>query len=537
MLQGKEIRMDYEVIIVGGGIAGLTAAAYLARAGKRTLLVEKQEKCGGLVNSFMHNGFIFDGGVRALENSGVLFPMLNDLGIELDLVRNEVSLGVEDHVIKIRSEGDIEKYQDFLISLYPESKQEINTIIVEIRKIMQYMEIQYGIDNPVFMDMMSDREYLTKEVLPWALKFLLTVPKINKVKGSVYEYLAQFTENQSLLDIISQHFFQDTPAFFALSYLKIYLDYYYPLGGTGKFIEELIKIIQENGGEIKTNTIIQKLNPESRQIWDQNHQEYTYDQLVWAADSKTLYEIIPLKELNTLKLKKEITRQKDRLKGLKGNDSILTLYLETNLPPQYFRDIATEHFFYTSDRVGQSKAGAIPQNSSRKGIEGWLEKFLPLTTYEISIPVLRDPTMAPEGKTGLIISILFDYQLTEQIQEQGWYQDFKNVCAERIIELLNSTIYPGIQEKTTHYFVSTPLTFARMFGNYQGAITGWSFKNKDIPSESKMLKIANAVKTSIPYVYQAGHWTYSPSGLPISLLTGKMASDVVLKKLRKVNRV
>ena len=80
--------MDYDVIVVGGGVAGLTAAAYVAREGHTTLLCERQATCGGLVNTFKRDGFIFDGGIRALENSGILFPMLKDLGLELDFVPN-----------------------------------------------------------------------------------------------------------------------------------------------------------------------------------------------------------------------------------------------------------------------------------------------------------------------------------------------------------------------------------------------------------------------------------------------------------------
>ncbi len=53
------------------------------------------------------------------------------------------------------------------------------------------------------------------------------------MKVPVEDYLRRFTQNQGLFDIITQHFFRGTPAFFALSYLKLYLDYYYPRGGTG----------------------------------------------------------------------------------------------------------------------------------------------------------------------------------------------------------------------------------------------------------------------------------------------------------------
>ena len=70
----------------------------------------------------------------------------------------------------------------------------------------------------------------------------------------------------------------------------------------------------------------------------------------------------------------------------------------------------------------------IPIQAERAEIEKWLEKFFALTTYEISIPVMRDETLAPTGKTGLIVSVLFDYQLTRQIEEMGWYEDFKSLC-------------------------------------------------------------------------------------------------------------
>ncbi len=84
------MKAEYDAIVVGGRIAGLTSAAYLSRSGARTLLVEKREKTGGLVNTFWHQGFAFDGGIRAFENSGILLPMLKSLGIEMDFIRDIV---------------------------------------------------------------------------------------------------------------------------------------------------------------------------------------------------------------------------------------------------------------------------------------------------------------------------------------------------------------------------------------------------------------------------------------------------------------
>jgi len=88
--------MKYDAIIVGGGIAGLTSAAFLTKAGHSVLLCEKENACGGLLNTFERDGFFFDGGIRATENSGVLFPMLKKLRLDIEFVPNKISVGIED---------------------------------------------------------------------------------------------------------------------------------------------------------------------------------------------------------------------------------------------------------------------------------------------------------------------------------------------------------------------------------------------------------------------------------------------------------
>jgi len=527
--------MEYDVIVVGGGIAGLTATAYLSKTGLRTLLCEKETSCGGLINSFERDGFVFDGGIRAMEDSGVLLPMLKHLGIELQLVRNHVSLGIEDRVIRLESEASVADYQALLEGLYPKSKAEITRIIEQIRLIMKYMKVQYGITNPIFLDLKKDRDYLITEILPWILKYALTVRKITSLNLPVVDFLSQYTSNQNLLDIISQHFFQQTPAFFALSYIKLYLDYNYPLGGTGKLVEKMTSFIESHGGKICTDTEICMIDPGSRMVTDAQGNQHQYRKLVWAADLKSFYRLVSLENIHDRHVKEVVLRRQVELADKVGNDSIFTVYLAVNLDKSYFEHIASEHFFYTPSRQGQSQAGPIPIQAERNEIECWLKEFFSLTTYEISIPVLRDSSLAPTGQSGLIVSVLFDYALTKRIQEMGWYESFKALCEQCMIAALDGSIYPGLQQAVLHRFSSTPLTMARLAGNSEGAITGWSFTNHPMPAESRLPKIMSAITTPVPSVFQAGQWTYSPAGLPISIITGKLAADRVIKEIKKGN--
>ncbi len=525
--------MKYDVIIVGGGIAGLTGAAFLSKAGIPNLLIEKQPHVGGLVSTFERDGFFFDGGIRATENSGVLFPMLKALGLEVDFVKNHITLGIEDQMLEVRSEDDLGAYRDMLAGFYPESAGEIDEIVAQMRQIMTYMDIQYGIDNPVFLDVKEDLDYFMKRVFPWMFQYLFTFKKVEKLNIPALDFLRRYTDNQSLLDIIAQHFFTETPAFFALSYMKLYLDYYYPKGGTGALIDALAGFIRDHGGEIRTNTAVTSVDPARKTVTDAEGNTYEYGQLIWAADLKTLYKELDLSGLTDAKVKAAINERAAAIENKRGNDSILTVYLAVDLPPSYFSEIASEHVFYTPKRTGQSAAGPLPLGQDKDAVKQWLADFFALTTYEIGIPALRDPSLAPDGQTGLIVSILFDYRLAKQIREDGWYDEFKELAETSIIRTLNDSLYPGLADAVQMRFSATPLTIEQFSGNTEGAITGWSFTNDPMPAEHRLPKIYSATKTPIPGVLQAGQWTYSPSGLPISILTGKIAADSAGKALKK----
>ena len=73
---------DADVLIVGGGLAGLTAATFLARAGRRVLLFERSWRSGGRAITDVREGFAFNLGPHAVYNAGPAASVLNELGIE-----------------------------------------------------------------------------------------------------------------------------------------------------------------------------------------------------------------------------------------------------------------------------------------------------------------------------------------------------------------------------------------------------------------------------------------------------------------------
>lgn len=530
------------VVIVGAGMAGLTAAAYLARENYDVLVFDKNERTGGLLGTFESNGFLFDSGPRALVNSGIVKPILKDLGIDWEYLENKITLGVEDHLFTIDSMDDLDEYQKILIHLYPESHDDINRIISIMKQLSEYTKVLYEFDNPNFGNLLNDRKYIFKKLIPWTFRLLHVLRKFRQFTYPMEGFLKKITDDQSLIDILIQHFFRNTPTYFALGYFYVYLDYFYPKGGTGALNNLLREKILGWGGEFHLNKPIAEVIPSESKVIDSEGCSYQYDHLVWAADLKTLYRI-----LNPIGLDDKTTRSieitKNRILSARGAESVLILYMAVNRPPAYFRENGGCHLFYTPSKQGLGETNQEERQSlikdfdkkSKQEIIAWLERFLDLNTYEISIPALRDATLAPEGQTGLMISCLFDYQVIRKIEEAGWYDECKQMIENRIINIISQTIYRDIDRDILFKFTSTPLTINKISGSSEGAITGWSFETEP-PVVNQLKDIPKSVLTPLNNIYQAGQWAYSPAGVPIAMLTGWYATQEIIRLSKKRDR-
>ena len=75
------MKQQFDAIIIGGGLAGLTAATFLGRAGKSVILFEKSMRTGGRAITDNENGFRMNLGPHALYRGGEGFKILRELGI------------------------------------------------------------------------------------------------------------------------------------------------------------------------------------------------------------------------------------------------------------------------------------------------------------------------------------------------------------------------------------------------------------------------------------------------------------------------
>lgn len=538
---GRSMQTEmFDAIIVGSGMAGLTAAAYLAKDKHRVLLLEKEASCGGLLGAFNVSGHFLDKGARGIIDSGIISPMLRQLGLKVDFLENPIMMRLGEDSMVFESKKSLEDFMSMLKRLFPDETANLDLIFKDIQTIMTHMDVLYGIENPLFLSKPYDMAYMGKTLLPWMFKFLFHIRKSKKYMQPVDEYLKSRTQNQALIDMISQHFFTKTPTFFALSYFTLYLQYHYPKGSTQAIVDAFLDLLKASEVEIKNLTEVVSIDPEAKMITTNTNQRFSYRQLVWTADTNKFYECLDIKNIKSLSLQRSLEDRKVFFKDKKGAESVLTVYMLTNLDAARFKDKNGPHGFYTPKLEGLSTVSLKTIQDAQghfitdqKALFDWVKDYLAYNTFEISIPSLRDRSLSPESKSALIVSTLFDYALTQHIHTLGYYEAFTKLVANEMIRILDEGLWPDLSENVESTIVASPKTiFDRTYAT-QGSVTGWSFENKPFPAEFRFLSISRSVITPIDSIKQAGQFTFNPAGIPIAVLTGKLAADTVHKDLMK----
>ncbi|MFP4364869.1 MAG: phytoene desaturase family protein, partial [Spirochaetia bacterium] len=427
----------------------------------------------------------------------------------------------------------IPEYLAALNRLFPGSEKEIRKIGWEIRKWSKMTATLNRLPNPYLKNPLLHMKYLFTRFIPWLPGFLRVLVRTGLNKSSVEGVLASITENQSLNDMVSQHFFKGTPAPFAFGYFESFQDYLYPTGGTGSLPKALEQKILALGGEVEYNSEAAKVFPESRRLAAKDGSEYAYDQLLWSADLKSLYQRIDDTGLPQRR-RKAVEREKQQILSVKPGESVFTLFLGVDKPPEYFQNISQGHFIYTPDTRGlgslhRERLKEIKSNFSSVTTEelfSWAQEFCARNAFEIGVPALRDASLAPANQTGLVVSLLCDGEVFQLVKNAGWLAEFREHMECCMVNVLDRSVYPGLKESLLFSKSATPITLMKRFDLTAGAITGWSLEEK-APVPNSLAGIFGAPKTVIPNVYKAGQWSYSPSGVPIAVLTGRAAAGLM----------
>ncbi len=481
---------DRSLIIIGGGIAGLSAGCYGRMNGFRTSIFEMHKKPGGLCTSWKRQGYVVDGCLHWLVGTGKssgLRRMWDELGA-LDgvlVVDNDVYLHVEDRDGKaLTLPTDIDGMERVLRSLSPADAALTDRFITACRTIR-------GFDMPLGKapELMNGWD-----MLKFFIRFfpkLRTFGTWNRI--SIGQFADQFS-HPLLRAAFRNLFLPDFPMIFAIMTLGWLhgKNAGYPLGGSLAFSRRIEKRYLDLGGEASYRTRVKEIIVERDRavgIRLEDGSEHRADYVISAADGHaTIFGML----------------------GGRYVDRAIRSYFD-NLP--IFPSLVHVAFGVnrTFDDMPHCVSGTIlPLDPPvRVGSEQLDHLWVQIYNF--------DPTLAPAGRTLIRAMMPADFGTWQGLRETPErYAAEKERIADDILARLDRR-FPGLSSQVEMRDVATPTTFLRYTGNWKGSIEGWI----PVPQAGGMRLQMSKSLPGLANFYMAGQWVEPGGGVPIAALSGR----------------
>lgn len=249
---------DYDALVIGSGMGGLTTAALLSELGWKVCVLEQHYTAGGYTHSYERNGYEWDVGVHYIGDVGAqtrtrkMFDFLTDRRLEWAPMDDEYDrFYVGDKVFTARA-GKRE-FRDNLVRQFPAEEQAID----------RYLELLGQVGGALSMFGMG------RAMKPWMRTMASPILKWKTPEvmfRKTYDVLSELTDDQDLIAVICGQWGdmglppRQSPFMVHSMIARHYLyGGYYPVGGSWKIADNVIPKIQASGGEVFTYANVEEI--------------------------------------------------------------------------------------------------------------------------------------------------------------------------------------------------------------------------------------------------------------------------------------
>jgi phytoene dehydrogenase-like protein len=230
------INDDYDIVIIGSGLGGLTAGTLLSRKGFKTLVVESRSRIGGRFSTFKYEGFKLPTGAILIPDGWVV-KLLEEMGVNIDTLRpiTRVYYRINGKIYEIPPELGVPKALDIIDQLEREDAEKMGRPMkpIKLSKIMRgYYKKMKGI---------TQDEVIT--VRDWLLQYTEN-EKVHEAFDTLCTGLMMAHSWE--LPVSKFFLFQEMTKFFIAP------------NGNLSIVKELAKVIEKNGS-IWTNSPARKI--------------------------------------------------------------------------------------------------------------------------------------------------------------------------------------------------------------------------------------------------------------------------------------
>ncbi|MDD5237319.1 MAG: NAD(P)/FAD-dependent oxidoreductase, partial [Candidatus Omnitrophica bacterium] len=383
--------MEYDVIIIGAGVAGLTSALKLSHAGRRVLLLEKQPLPGGYATVFKRKGFTFESAIHcvdALGEGGEIRKFLEEAGLDkkLDFIplKNFARVIYPGHNFLVTP-----RHEDFIAYLsqsFPEEAGNIKKLFLDIDKFYAQFDKFCNVKFPLWLKLV---------LVPFLYPAIIMASRL-----TTKQFIARFITGDRLQALITDIWRfaglppEDLGAFY---FLLIFRGYYYNptayiRGGFIRLFEAMVEEIKNSGSEVRFNTTVKKIVTDRgsiKSVVTEKGEEFKARAIISNANAiDTFTSLIDDEAL------KEIYRKK--LLGLEKSISAVQVYLGLDVPA---RSLGMNEYMFSINTTYEH------DESMRFSLAGDYERC----SIEIVDHSQLDPGLVPPGKGGLVIMSLDSY--------------------------------------------------------------------------------------------------------------------------------
>jgi phytoene dehydrogenase-like protein len=476
--------MAQSIIIVGGGIAGLSAGCYGRMNGFDTRILEMHDKPGGLCTSWQRGGYTFDGCIHWLVGSrpGSSFNQVwRELGAvqERAIVDHEEFIRVERGSRAFLFYTDPDRLEEHMSQKSPRDSRRAKKFCGAIRKFT-------GLRMP--MDRPSGKEGL--KILASMVRVALPLLRWSRVP---MDRFADGFRDPLLRESFNVVF--DLPDFPAIAALVTFAwmaegDAGYPIGGSLEFARAIEKRYLELGGDIDYRARVEEVLVEGDTAVGVRLDDGTVhrgDRVISAADGHhTIFEMLKGRYADA------------RVRGYYENLATFPAIIQVSLG--IARDLSEEPHSLSFPLEKPVKIGG--RTVRRLGMRHFC----------------YDPTMAPEGKSALAVILESDHGYWSRLAaDRKAYDAEKQRVADAVIEALDRR-FPGVSTEVEALDVATPVTYERYTGNWKGSFEGW------LPTTRNISMMVRGMRNTLPGLdnfYMVGQWVKPGGGLPPAALSGR----------------
>ncbi|MFK8036759.1 MAG: phytoene desaturase family protein [Crocinitomicaceae bacterium] len=488
--------MTKTIGVIGGGFAGLSAAAYLRKKGYKVTLFEKNSKIGGRNRQFKVDGFTFDMGPSWYWMPEVFEYFFNDFDhtasdyYQLDKLNPSFSIFYD------KLKMDVPANADELPALFESFEKGAGA---QFKKFMERAEYKYevGMNDFVQKPSKSILEFVSLKVLKGAMKLTL-LTKYDK-------YVRQYFTNPYLIQLMEFPVLflgsapQNTPALYSLmNYAGLMLGTWYPQGGMHKVVLGMEQLIEESGVEIRKSTEISEILVENNLVNGvklAGGEIVKIDGLVAAGDYAHMETLLPsqFRNYNKSYWEKRVFAP-----------SSLIFYLGID---QKIDGLDHHNLFF--DESLDDHAHEIYNDPK------WPKKPL----FYACVPSKTDITVAPKGKENIFIlmPLAAGLQDTEELRE-----NYFNIIMDRLENRLKTEIRSAIVYKRSYCIKD----FESDYHSYKGNAYGLA----NTLNQTAFLKPKLNNKKLKNMIY-SGQLTVPGPGMPPAIISGKLAAEEMEKVL------